>query len=391
MRTESPRAEVPWVRRQVVVDAASAVLLGVVTATGSFGSSDFFGPGLVGHDGRFPPPGLGLPLAAAVTAVAWWRRRIPLAFLAVTLVVNAFVTAQLVVMVALYTLAERTLSWPKVAVGTAVAVAATGVPIGRYAGLDGAVPLMVALCIAPALFGLYVGTRHELVERIRERAERVEREQRHRMAQARSDERAQIARDMHDVVTHRVALMVLHATALEATRGSGSVAIGRQIGRTGREALAELRSLVGVLRNDDDVPLVPQPGFADLGTLVESSRQLGLPVALDLVDETDSPPPSIVQHAVYRVVQEALTNVHKHAPGARTWVRIRHTPDGLRVAVRNGRGETPRGSGLPEGGYGLVGMVERIRLVGGRLTGTRTADGGYELLAHVPLTDPDAT
>lgn len=125
---------------------------------------------------------------------------------------------------------------------------------------------------------------------------------------------------MHDVVTHRVSLMALHATALEATGVKDATVIGRRIGAIGREALGELRSLVQVLRADGDAPLAPQPGLADLA---------------DLVAESGVRPPALVEHAVYRVVQEALTNVHKHAGDAETRVLVRQTRDVLRLSVTN--------------------------------------------------------
>jgi signal transduction histidine kinase len=213
----------------------------------------------------------------------------------------------------------------------------------------------------------------------------MERDQQRRIASARSDERAQIARDMHDVVTHRVSLMVLQATALEASIGGDPVVIGKQIGATGREALTELRSLVGVLRNEGDAPLAPQRGLADLAALIEESRRIGIPVTLDVVNPAAQRPPLLVEHAAYRLVREALTNVHKHAPAARTWVRVEQTPRLLRLSVRNARGRPVENASLPAGGHGLLGLAERVRLVGGEFAARRTADGGFEVIADVPI------
>lgn len=386
MSSATPGHALPWYRRRGVVDASVAVVLTVITATGSFGSSDLFGPNLLGPDARYPPPWLGLPMGVALGLLAWWRRRLTVVFLLAALVTNAFVSAQLAVMFTLYSLAERTTSRVKVTVAVIIAVVAVGVPIWSYAGLDGAVPLTVVICIAPALFGLYVGTRRDLIARIRERAERAEREQQRRIAQARSEERTQIARDMHDVVTHRVALMVMQATALETSDGQGAVAAGTQIGATGREALAELRSLVGILRNDDDVPMRPRPDLRDLNALIDESRQLGIPVTLEVVNESGLRPPLLVEHTIYRVVQEALTNVHKHAGGARTRIRVEHAPDELLLSITNGRGTQPaERAELLGGGHGLLGLTERIRLVGGELTADHTPDGGFQILASVPM------
>ncbi|MEV4202927.1 sensor histidine kinase [Micromonospora globbae] len=382
----SPRLHqvVRWSRRRPVIDAVVASAAALCVATGQFGV-DFFGPTLAGFEPGLPPAWLGVPLGVAVGVLSWRRRRAPAIMLAGTLVANVLVPAQVAVMLALYTLADRTTAWPKVAVSILVSVVLVGVPIWWYAGADGAIPVTVAVCVAPALLGLYVGTRRNLVERIRERAERLEREQHERVAQARSDERAQIARDMHDVVTHRVSLMVLHATALEASGGENAVRMGRQIGAIGRAALAELRSLVAVLRADDDMPLAPQAGLADLAALVDESRRLGVPVTLEMENAAGARPPLLVEHAVYRVVQEALTNVHRHAPGARTRVRVQQTRRSLRVTISNGRGRPTPGAALPAGGHGLLGLGERVRLIGGTLTAGPTADGAFELVAEMPI------
>ncbi|MFG3706625.1 sensor histidine kinase [Micromonospora sp. NPDC047670] len=365
-------------------DTAMALLVAVFTATGGFGTNDFFGPTLSGLDDRVPPPWLGVPLAAAVGLLTRWRRRLPVTLLAGSLLANALVSAHTAVVVALYTLGERSTAWPRVAAATLASTVVVAVPIWRFAGADGAIPISMAVCVAPVLLGLYVGTRHELMQRIQERAQRVEREQQQRIAQARSDERAQIARDMHDVVTHRVSLMVLQATALEATSGEDAVTIARQIGATGREALAELRALVAVLRHDDDLPLTPQPGLADLDVLIEESRRVGIPVTLDVTNPAGRRPPLLVEHTAYRFVQEALTNVHKHAPGAPTRVRIQQTARLLRLSVRNGRGRPVTNAPLPVGGHGLLGLAERVRLVGGAFTAGPTPDGGFEVTAEVP-------
>ncbi|SHN38241.1 Histidine kinase [Cryptosporangium aurantiacum] len=143
---------------------------------------------------------------------------------------------------------------------------------------------------------------------------------------------------MHDVVTHRVSLMVLQATALEVSEGRDAVTIGQQIGATGRAALAELRSLVEILRYDDDAPLAPQPGLADLDTLIAEFRRSGVAVTLEQTEPAEQHPSLLVEHTAYRFVREALTNVHKHAPGAPTRVRVEQASHLLRLSVRNGRG-----------------------------------------------------
>ncbi|MBB4932926.1 signal transduction histidine kinase [Lipingzhangella halophila] len=141
-----------------------------------------------------------------------------------------------------------------------------------------------------------------------------------------------------------------------------------------------------MLRNDDDLPTRPRPDLTDLEALIDESRQLGIPVTLEVVNETGRRPPLLVERTIYRLVQEALTNVHKHAGGARTRIRVEHTPDELLLSITNGRGTQPvEQAGLLGGGHGLLGLTERIRLVGGELTAGHTPDGGFQLLARVPI------
>ncbi|MEV4753925.1 histidine kinase [Micromonospora sp. NPDC049559] len=269
---------------------------------------------------------------------------------------------------------------------TAVMLAAVSGPLWVVSGGDGAVPVSFALCVVPVLVGLYLTSRREVMTNLEDRARRNEREELLRIEQARAEERAQIARDMHDVVTHRVSLMVLHATALESARGKDAAAIAAQIQGIGRAALDELRTLVGVLRDGAAAPLRPQPGLADLDELVASSRALGLAVELHVEDGLRAP--ALVEHAVYRVVQEALTNVHKHAHDARTVVTVRPITDGLRVVVRDSGGGRATPAMASGGGHGLLGIGERVRLVGGTLRTTRLPGGGFEVCAELPATYP---
>ncbi|MBO2445850.1 sensor histidine kinase [Actinomadura barringtoniae] len=375
-----------------IVDAAVALVVAVATATAEGGGGRAIGDQNITYVDWNPPLWFAIPFGLAAGAVAWRRRRWPASFVAVALAVWVVMAAFGALMIAQYTLADRTTSWWKTLVSTVVTASVVGVPIWVRAGPDAALPLSAGICVAPALLGLYVGTRRELIAGIRERAARAEREHEQRVLRARGEERAQIARDMHDVVTHRVSLMVLHATALEATQGRDAVAIGRRIGSIGRAALGELRSLVEVLREDGAVPLAPQPGLADLEALAAESRRLGLPVTLDLPHVPEVSAPALVEHAVYRVVQEALTNVHKHG-GSTAHVSVRRTDGALRLRVTN-EGGRPAGPELPGGGHGLIGVSERIRLVGGELT-ARPTGGGFEVAADIPLkperTEPERT
>ncbi|TDC86954.1 histidine kinase [Actinomadura sp. 7K507] len=380
-------------RRHRVIDALVAIALAVSTSAGDGGSGRSMGDVRITYVDWRPALWITLPLGLAVGAAAWRRRRHPALFVLAALAGWAVAAAYVAVMVAQYTLArhmasQRTRSQRAAGIGTLAGVAlVVAIPIWRAAGADAAGPVSAVICGIPALLGLYVGAQSELIARMRERADRAEREQHERVLQARNAERAQIARDMHDVVTHRVSLMVLHATALEVAQDQDATAIGKQIGVIGREALDELRSLVEVLRADGDnaAPLAPQPTLADLGDLVEASRRLGMPVTLEMIHDCDTALPALVEHAVYRVVQEALTNVHKHAATARTHVRVHHTHDALHVRVTNGRAPSTGRTELPAGGHGLLGVAERVRLVGGELTARPTAEGGFDVSAEIPL------
>jgi signal transduction histidine kinase len=222
-------------------------------------------------------------------------------------------------------------------------------------------------------WGLYIGSRRELVWTLRHRAERAEAEQELRVAQARANERARIAREMHDVLAHRISQVSMHAGALafredltpQEVRSSAGV-----IREKAHEALTDLRGVLGVLRSAEGDPmLAPQPTYADLAGLVEEARQSGLHV--DFHDDVRAPVevPDVVGRTVYRIVQEGLTNARKHAPGTLLTVELSGSPeDGVDVVMKNPLGF---GSATPGAGLGLVGLTERAELRGGRLDAYR--------------------
>lgn len=230
--------------------------------------------------------------------------------------------------------------------------------------------------------GWYVGARRDLLASLRERAETAEREQALRARQIQADERARLAREMHDSLAHRISLVSLHAGALsyrtdlapEQTRE-----IARTIQESAHEALGELRALLSDLRHD--APAAPQPTLADLPQLVAEARETGARVDLDdSVDPRAPLPAGIARHA-YRIVQEALTNARKHAAGACVRVRLAGEPGtGLSIEVRNPlAGE----SGVPGAGYGIIGLEERAQLAGGTLTATADR-GDFVVTAWLP-------
>jgi signal transduction histidine kinase len=243
------------------------------------------------------------------------------------------------------------------------------------------------------LLALYFGERERRVRALRERAERAERE-RHLLAeQARAEERARLAGEMHDVVTHRVSLMVLQAGALRMTAPDDATRqAAEELRAAGVQALDELRDLVGILRTapGEDEP-VSTPDFA---ALIAESTAVGTPT--ELIEDGDPALASpVVARTVYRVVREALTNVRKHAPGARVLVRVSYDPSRVRLEVSNTPPADPTGLarvGLADtgSGLGIAGLRQRIELVHGTLRAGPTPAGGFSVEAILPAYVPTA-
>jgi signal transduction histidine kinase len=228
-----------------------------------------------------------------------------------------------------------------------------------------------------------------LTAELRERTVELEREREETARLAVLEERARVARELHDVIAHSVSVIVVQAAAERRALpdgAEGTAAALDQIERTGREALVELRRLLGVLRrSDDDAPArAPQPGLAVLDELVAQVRDAGLAVDVR-IEGAPSELPAGVDLSAYRIVQEALTNTLKHAGARRAEVRLRFGADELEVGVRDdGRG-TNGAPAIPGGGHGLAGMRERAQLYGGELAAGRRLDGpGFEVRARIP-------
>lgn len=293
--------------------------------------------------------------------------------------------------------------------------------------------LMVAGMMGAAwVFGDNIRVRRAYVKAVEDRAEQLEREQDAQARRAVLEERSRIARELHDIVAHSMSVMVVQAGAARRTLDrdpARAVESMSHIESTGRDALAEMRRVVAVLRSDGDrdrerdrdrdhergdpvdLPrgepfdrdaLLPQPGLDELTTLVEQCREAGLPVELEVDGEVRSLP-SGLELAVYRIVQEALTNTMRHAGPARAHVRLCFGEDGVTVSVvDDGRGASAtadsgpgsHGDGTDEArhaGHGLAGMHERVGLYGGRLTAGPRAGGGFSVQAEIPLSDDAAT
>ena len=364
---------------------ATVVFLGTVFVTDGPGDSLVIRP-----IGDVPIP--ALLVFAVASAALYWRRRAPLAVLAVVLVAwastigSGYADLGGVAIIALYSAGRYATDdrWAYLGVGAAIFVVtldnlADPAPWGE--AVFGAVVMFVAW---------YVG------RRLRMRQERAAQLLREQAAEARRiviEERARIARELHDVVAHRVSLMTVQAGAAKAVAAQDPEGALRAMGaveEAGRQALEELRHLLGVLRPETDPDgLGPQPGLADLPRLVEQIRRAGLDVSL-ATDRVAAELPARVDLFAYRIVQEALTNVLKHAgPGTRSKVRLGSDSSGIVIEVLDdGRGATvlpgldPDDAGAR--GHGIVGMRERARLLGGTLDARPRPGGGFSVVAHLP-------
>ncbi len=230
-----------------------------------------------------------------------------------------------------------------------------------------------------------LGRKFREADEAKERAARAEREREERARSAVTDERARIARELHDVVGHSVSVMTVQASAVrrllrpEQQRERESLLIVEQ---TGREALAEMRRMVGVLRRPEEAPaLAPQPSLEHLDKLVEQVREAGLPVELR-VEGDPLPLPAGLDLTAYRLVQEGLTNALKHARAQHAEVLVHYSDGHVELSVSDdGRGAGDRDGG----GHGLVGMRERMTVYGGELEAGPRPEGGYRLRARLPV------
>jgi signal transduction histidine kinase len=230
-------------------------------------------------------------------------------------------------------------------------------------------------------WGAYLQERRTVLRSYRERAERAEAEQARRIEDARTAERTRIAREMHDVLAHRLSLLATHAGAPEYRPDASPERIAAAAGlvRAGvHEALDDVRDVIAVLRAGAGETRRPQPTLLDLPRLVGEARSAGSDVRLETSGDLAAAPPA-VGRAGYRVVQEGLTNARRHAPGQPVDIRVSGDADGLRVTITNSR----NGSGSPDGsGSGLIGLTERAELLGG--TVSWDADSTFTLRAHLP-------
>ena len=352
----------------------------------------------VGQDSAPSPVAVGMVLLINLPLA--WRRRYPLvvgplvALASIAYGVAPYpdlgVPVPLGALVAFYT----TMAYCSRRTATLIAIGACSVALGGML-----LPVTDADPVDFAFAALLLGStwaigdsarsRRAYTAELEERAARLERERELEASRAAAEERARIARELHDVVAHHVSMMVVQAE-------SGPVAVERDpataarafdaIGATGRQALGEMRRLLGVLRPGDDraASLEPQPGLQQLPALVEQVRHAGLEAKLEVEGEPRPLPPGMDLSA-YRIVQEALTNAVRHAGPGTARVLVHYGDDQIRLEVRDdGMGAHPGGNGN-HAGHGLVGMRERVHLYGGELTAGPHPDGGFTVSARLPL------
>jgi signal transduction histidine kinase len=344
--------------------------------------------------GSEPRDLLGLGLGISVAALVY-RHRAPFLSLAVVLAValgfdyGPIVT--LPVLLALFTVAEYRDRRRVVAAAAIAALVVLAAPLvhGHQLTFRDVLSRLVPIGLAVAA-GLYLRARADYVAGLHERAERLEREQELLAHRAVADERVRIARELHDVVAHNVSLMVVEAQAVAATGADEKQQAALQrVAGLGREAMSEMHRMLEVLRIQDGAlgEREPQPGVRDLDRLIARTRDAGLDTALDVTGSPRELPPG-AELSVYRIVQEALTNVVRHAHARHATVTLRYGTAALEVCITDdGAGPpaiAPTNGTAP--GHGLVGMRERVALFGGRLTAGPNPNGpGYRVEATLPL------
>jgi signal transduction histidine kinase len=327
--------------------------------------------------------------SAVGLSLLFFRRRAPLVPFLLAAVLGA-VTPDIggSLPLSAYAVGRYTNRWPAratAAVTGSVAVSQfwTGPSLGETIG---ALATLAFFVLLPGAIGAWVRARADLMVALTERAERAEAERELLAREAIATERARIAREMHDAVGHRVSLMVLQAGAIEmaATDRERVEQLACQVQVAGRQALDELRQAVGVLRDGDDdgAPLGPQPGLDDIERMVKECRAAGMDVGMTRPVDAASVDPMVCR-AAYRIAQEALTNAGKHAPGAHVSVAIERLDGQLVVRVVNGPATEPVHASAG-GGFGLVGLRERVRTLNGTLRAEPRLDGGFLVEAVLP-------
>lgn len=378
-----------WVTRYDVLVAGVTLVLGASTA--AFTATKHGEP-------RFTPAAFAVLAFGALALIT--RRRFPASTLIVVGVTAAVYGAfdwpdpllPFAVFVALSTVFERC---PPATKWTAWAASAASAMLGTALIKDSdALDWWTAVFMVTAapLAGDYLRARRRLLEEANARIERLEAERLHALDDARAAERARVARELHDVVAHHVTMLVVQAEAAAsqpALAGTATQSSFDDLARSGRAAMTELRRMLGVLRSNGDAPLTaPQPTLRALDALVADVTSSGIAVTVQRAGSLDALPIA-VDLTAYRIVQEGLTNVVKHAPGASAVVAITPAANDLTVTVTNTQGARRTGPEAPTGrGVGLIGLSERVELLGGTLAAGPQPLGGYRLQARLPMETP---
>jgi signal transduction histidine kinase len=377
-------------RHQLLLDAAVPIVAGAVALVGI----------AVHGDASARPLTLALALAAAIALIA--RRRAPVATLVVSGALalalvgidhTAGASAMFAPAVALYSVALRRDRIHQLAAGLA---AIAGVVAAEIFLADGGMIRLAtlghaALVAVPLLAAEAVRNRRSYVALLLERLEVAERTREEEARRRVEQERLRIARDLHDAVAHSLTTINVQAGVaahlLDQNTENARAAL-KTIEEASHEALDEMRAIVGILRDDggEAAPVDPAPTLEAVGELIERARTLGLDVSLDVAGERPKRLPETVQLAAYRIVQESLTNVRRHAAGAPTRVGLSFELDHLVVTVENGTGGTANGSN--GAGVGVIGMQERAAAVGGTLSAASAPDG-FRVAAALPYRRAD--
>jgi signal transduction histidine kinase len=377
--------------RERAVDGLALLLAVVLGAL-------FISPELHDNPNPLSATQVAVDVGAGVLACSalWWRRRRPVAVaLACLLLGTVSSSATPAGLLALSSLAVHRPARPTVVV--TLLWLPSVLAYAAYSPTAG--PISVVLFVMPLAFaatgwGMFIRARRQLLLSLRERALRAEADKELHQEQARMAERTRIAREMHDVLAHRISLLALHAGGLEVRPDLPPQQVQETaalLRATARQALEELRGVIGVLREDAETQpamVAPQPTLSDVDRLVEEARGAGSDIDFEMHVERSDELPAPLGRDAYRIVQEALTNVRKHAPGATVKLRVSGAPEqGLVVAVRN-RVAVPAAaaSTLPGSGAGLLGLRERVALAGGTLA--VGPDGAGDFVVEAQLTWP---
>jgi signal transduction histidine kinase len=352
--------------------------------------------------GSHAPSALAVLLSVACTTTVAWRRVAPVAAVlisATALWVYELATGDLrltflpyAVAFAYYMLGRRVPRRDRRSVLTLLGgygLVSLGITAAAAGGswLPMTVYTWVLFAVVPCGLGAVIARIAEMTQELAADIDRLKDAQDARAAQAVGDERNRVARELHDVIAHCVSVMVIQASAarlIAADDAASARAALRVVETCGRDAMADLRRIMGVLRRGEDTRDGLVPGLAQLGALVERTQTAGVPTRLRIAGRPEGLAPG-VDLVAYRVVQEALTNVVKHAPGSEAAVDVQVTTDALDVQITNASNGKVPARLLPESGHGLTGMRERVTIYGGTLSTGPEPGGGYAVRARIPL------